>query len=200
MLFSLRRAAFGLVLGFSAAVVGTSSGFAQSNTVSVSKKEIDSLRNQVKEMMTGRATLEKNLETFDTLDFVVYSNQEWTRLHESHDKNIKVNWPDGHTTVGIEKHIEDLKGTFVFAPDTKIKQHPIRFGTGNGEWTAATGVMEGTFSKPMPVEGGKSIQPTGKAFKVPMCTIGHWKNGVMVEESLFWDNQTFMNQMGLGGK
>jgi hypothetical protein len=31
-----------------------------------------------------------------------------------------------------------------------------------------------------------------------MCTIGHWKNGVMDEEYLFWDNQTYMNQIGLG--
>ncbi|MBI4687570.1 MAG: hypothetical protein HY756_07290 [Nitrospirae bacterium] len=39
-----------------------------------------------------RATIEKNLTTFDTLDYVVFSNQEWTRLHESHAKDIKVFW------------------------------------------------------------------------------------------------------------
>ena len=26
----------------------------------------------------------------------------------------------------------------------------------------------------MPIGPGKFIQPTGKAFKMPMCTIGHW--------------------------
>jgi hypothetical protein len=30
-----------------------------------------------------------------------------------------------------------------------------------------------------------------------MCTVGRWKNGVMVEEFLFWDNQTYMKQIGL---
>jgi hypothetical protein len=30
-----------------------------------------------------------------------------------------------------------------------------------------------------------------------MCTVGHSKDGVMIEESLFWDNQTFMKQIGL---
>jgi hypothetical protein len=94
--------------------------------------------------------------------------------------------------------IEDLKALFVYAPDTRIKEHPIRFGDSKGEWTAVTGVMEGTFTKPMPIGGGKFIQPTGKSFKLPMCTIGHWKDGVMFEESLFWDNQTYMNQLGLG--
>ena len=30
-----------------------------------------------------------------------------------------------------------------------------------------------------------------------MATIGRWENGVMVEEWLYWDNQTFMQQIGL---
>ncbi|OCO98030.1 MULTISPECIES: hypothetical protein [unclassified Ensifer] len=58
--------------------------------------------------------------------------------------------------------------------------------------------MEGTFSKPMPIGGGKTIEPTGKAFKIQMATLGHWtKDGVMDEEYLFWDNQGFMKQIGL---
>ncbi|MGA2822692.1 MAG: ester cyclase [Bacteroidales bacterium] len=165
--------------------------------VTVSKTEIDSLRNQIKKMTAGNEVLAKNLVTFDTLDYTVFSNQQWVRLHESHSKDVKVNWPDGHYTVGIEKHIQDLSAMFVYAPDTRIKQHPVRFGSSNGEWTAVTGVMEGTFTKPMPIGGGKFIQPTGKSFRLPMCTIGHWKDGIMFEESLFWDNQTYMNQLGL---
>ena len=160
--------------------------------------KIDSMQLVLKSMADGKATLEKNLSTFDTLDYTVFSNQQWVRLHESHAKDIKVNWPDGHFTIGIEKHIEDLKAMFVYAPDTRIKQHPIRIGSSDGEWTCVTGVFEGTFTKPMPIGNGKFIQPTGKSFKLPMCTIGHWKDGVMIEEYLFWDNQTYMNQLGLG--
>jgi hypothetical protein len=163
----------------------------------VSQSEIDSLRNQINQLTANDATLAKNLATFDTLDYTVFTNQEWTRLHESHAKDIKVYWPDGHMTEGLDKHIEDLKMLFVYAPDTRIKQHPIRFGSGN--MTAVTGVFEGTFTKPMPIGNGKFIQPTGKAFKMPMCTIGIWKpDGTMSEEHLFWDNQTYMNQIGLG--
>jgi hypothetical protein len=180
------------------AMATLSSCIGSGEKISVSKTEIDSLRNQIKEMTTGNETLAKNLVTFDTLDYTVFSNQEWVRLHESHSKDIKVNWPDGNFTTGIERHIADLKAMFVYAPDTRIKQHPIRFGSSTGEWTAVTGVMEGTFTKSMPIGSGKFIQPTGKSFKLPMCTIGHWKNGVMFEESLFWDNQTYMNQLGLG--
>jgi SnoaL-like polyketide cyclase len=143
-------------------------------------------------------TVEKNLKAFDTLDFDVFSNQKWDRLHESHAKDIVVTWPDGHETKGIDKHIEDLKALFVFAPDIAIKTHPIRFGSGT--WTTVTGVMTGTFTKPMPLPDGKSVAPTGKRFAIGMATIGHWKNGTMDHEWLFWDNQDFMNQIGLGGK
>jgi hypothetical protein len=160
--------------------------------------KIDSMQVVIKKMAAGEATLGKNLLTFDTLDYTIFSNQEWVRFHESHSADIIVNWPDGHHTNGLERHIEGLKALFVYAPDTRIKQHPIRFGDKNGEWTCVTGVMEGTFTKPMPTGDGKFIQPTGKAFKLPMCTVGHWKNGVMIEESLFWDNQTYMNQIGMG--
>jgi hypothetical protein len=170
----------------------------KSGNISVRQSEIDSLRNEIKVMTAGNAELARNLATFDTLDYTVFSNAQWVRLHESHSKDVKVNWPDGHFTVGIEKHIQDLAAMFVYAPDTRIKQHPVRFGNSTGEWTAVTGIMEGTFSKPMPIGNGKFIQPTGKSFKLPMCTIGHWVNGIMNEEYLFWDNQTYMNQLGLG--
>src|SRR5207247_3841957 len=83
----------------------------------ISQSEIDSLRTQIKQLTANDATLAKNLATFDTLDYTVFTNQEWTRLHESHAQDIKVYWPDGHVTEGLEKHIEDLKALFVYAPD-----------------------------------------------------------------------------------
>jgi hypothetical protein len=137
----------------------------------------------------------QNIATFDTLDYEVFTGQQWARLHESHSKNVVVHWPDGHQTDGIEKHIEDLKAMFVYAPDTRIKVHTVKIGS--GEWTAVIGIMEGTFTKPMPTPDGKTIQPTGKPYKITMCTVGHWKDGVMTEEYLFWDNLTFMKQIGL---
>ena len=153
------------------------------------------MRSQLKALTVGNEVIAKDLVTFDTLDYTVFSNQEWTRLHESHAKDVKVYWPDGHMTQGIEVHIQDLKALFVYAPDTRIKEHPIRFGS--GKYTAVTGVFEGTFTKPMPVGNGKFIQPTGKAFKMPMATIALWEDGVIVEEHLFWDNLTYMRQIGL---
>lgn len=145
--------------------------------------------------MEARKLEEENLETFDDLDYNVFTGQKWDQFGKSHHDDIVVHWPDGHATKGLATHIKDLQAMFAYAPDTRIKEHPIRIA--EGEWTAVMGIMEGTFTKPMPVGNGKTIPPTNKKFKLPMATIGHWKDGVMVEEWLFWDNQAFMKQIGL---
>lgn len=86
---------------------------------------------------------------------------------------------------------------FVYAPDLKIKEHPVRIVSGDGEWTSVTGVMTGTFTEPMPIGDGKTIPPTGKAFSLSMVTIGHWNGDTMDKEYLFWDGHAFMQQLGL---
>jgi hypothetical protein len=142
--------------------------------------------------------LAKNLATFDELDFQVYTKQDWNNLHKSHSENILVHYPDGHTTTGIPDHIKELDYMWTFAPDNRIEQHPVRFGTVDAEWTAVVGEIKGTFTKPMFLADGTVIQPTGKSYKLPMATIGHWnKQGQMDEEYLFWDNAAFMKQIGV---
>ena len=135
----------------------------------IRQEYVDSLRNILSMTVEGRIALDNNLTAFDTLDFKYFTNQDWTSLKGSHAEDIVVTWPDGHKTTGLEKHIEDLKAMFAKDPDTRITIHPIRFGNASGEWTCVTGLME------------------GKNFSIPMCTVGKWKNGVMVEKYLFWD-------------
>ncbi|WP_343706293.1 ester cyclase [Flavobacterium sp.] len=168
--------------------------FALSTAAMAQKKtDKDDLVKQLKEITAANAQIAKNLEVFDTLDFIVFSNRDWARLHESHAKDIKVHFPDGHTEVGLEQHIKTLDAMFVYAPDTRIKEHPIKIGSGNV--TAVMGYMEGTFTQPMPIGNGNFIKPTGKKFRIPMATIGIWENGVMTEEYLFWDNKSYMDQI-----
>ena len=141
--------------------------------------------------------LAKNLRNFDDLDFRVYSNQQWQELHKSHAANIVVYYPDGSTTTGIPDHIKKLKFMWTFAPDNRITEHPVRFGTAEGEWTAVMGYLDGTFTKAMDLGNGKVIQPTGRKYHLPMATLGHWnKQGTMSEEHLFWDNSSLMHQIG----
>jgi len=78
-----------------------------------------------------------------------------------------------------------------------VDAHPLRLAKDN--LTAVTGVLKGTFSKPMPDGQGGTIAPTGKAFALDMVTVGIWnRQGTMDEEFFFWDNQSFYTKMGLG--
>lgn len=161
--------------------------------------KIDSLQNALKQATSGtggNAIITERLQRFDTLDFDFYSHQKWDSLSISHAGDIIVTYPDGHQTKNLPEHIKQLEPMFVFAPDTKIVSHPVKFGS--GDWTCVIGEMTGTFSKPMPVGDGKTIPPTGKSFKLSMCTVGHWQGGKMTEELLFWDNAALMQQIGLG--
>lgn len=150
---------------------------------------------ELAKIKASEAEQQKNLANFDDLDFNVYSNQKWDELGKSHAADIVVHYPDGHTSTGLAAHIDELKPMFVFAPDTRIKVHPIKIAQGN--LTSVSGVIEGTFTRPMPIGDGKTIAPTNKPFKLDMVTVGVWENGLMKEEYLYWDNQAFMKQIGL---
>lgn len=140
--------------------------------------------------------VQENLKRFDHLDFDAYSQRKDMKLfRDIHCRDVKVVFPDGRVTNGIDQHVTDINGLFNGTPDSRITAHPISFGS--GEWTATTGVMEATFSEPMKLPDGTSIPPTGKKVKMPMATIARWKNGCIAEEHLFWDNAEYMKQLGL---
>ncbi|WP_228853473.1 ester cyclase [Aegicerativicinus sediminis] len=167
-----------------------------SNNEAELQAKIESLEAELQTYQDEKLLIENRLQVFDTLDYEYYTDQKWDKFNESHADDIVVYNPDGSITEGLyPAHIDDLKPMFIFAPDTKIKNHPVRFGS--GDWTAVIGELEGTFSEPMPIGNGKTIPPTGKSFKLTMATIGQWKDGKMIKEYLFWDNQSFMKQIGL---
>ena len=141
--------------------------------------------------------VQDNLKRFDRLDFEAYSHRKDMNLFKQlHCPDVKVVFPDGRVTHGIEQHVSDINnGLFNGTPDSRITSHPISFGS--GDWTVATGVLEATFSEPMKMPDGKSIPPTGKKVKISMATIAKWKNGCIAEEHLFWDNAEYMKQLGV---
>ena len=184
-----------IVIAIGTFFVGLGVGYAVFQTSNQSTITPTGTQTELEKYKIAENLASEHIKTFDNLDFDVFTNQKWDRLKESHSDNITVHWPDGHQTKGIERHIKDLKSMFVYAPDTRIQEHPVKVAS--GEWTSVIGVMEGTFTESMPLPDGSSIPPTGKSFKLVMSTVGHWNNGVMDEEYLFWDNQAFMKQIGL---
>ena len=132
------------ILLIAAAIVSFTSCSNKSENSPNLQAKVDSLQNELKRFTDEKAVTELLLAKFDTLDFEYYSNQKWDMFTHNHADNIKVYYPDGTVTTGLyPQHIDAIKGQFVFAPDTKIKTHPVRFGS--GDWTCVIGEMEGTF-------------------------------------------------------
>jgi hypothetical protein len=105
-------------------------------------------------------------------------------------------WGDGHVTYGLDPHEADLRGMFVFLPNLTVRHHPVRLGA--GEWTVMIGVMEGTFTAPMPSPtGGDPIAPTGNGLRLITATFSHWNEGVMDAEYLTYDTGGMMRQLGI---
>jgi hypothetical protein len=154
-----------------------------------------SAQTELEKYQTDERLAAEHIAKYRTADFDVFTNQRWDRIQESHAKDVVVHWPDGRRTDGIEAHIADLRGMFAYAPDTRIHEHRVEIATAG--WSSIIGIMEGTFTQPMPTPDGKAIPPTGKAFKVEFSAVDHWHNGLIDEEFLFWDNLTFMRQVGI---
>ena len=103
-------------------------------------------------------TVESNLARFDKLDFEAFSKQNWELFNQIHSSDVLVVFPNGRETRGIDQHTKDIFAMFVYAPDTRVTSHPIKFGS--GQWTVSTGILEGTFTQPIPFPDGGTISPT----------------------------------------
>ncbi len=64
-------------------------------------------------------TVEAHLARFDELNFKAYSKQNWELFAQIHADDVIVVGPDGHRTVGIEAHMEEMKRTFAWATDSR---------------------------------------------------------------------------------
>lgn len=145
--------------------------------------------------VAARSRVERHLDAFSDLDLDIFSQRRWAAFQRTYAEDIVVHWPDGEVTRGLDHHLAALRRLFTYAPDTRIVLNPVKFG--QGDWTAVFGEMQGTFTRPMTTPDGRTIDPTGRAFSLPVATIARWKGGRMVEEFLFWDYQTYFRQMGI---
>ena len=82
-------------------------------------------------------------------------------------------------------------------PDNKVKNRPYDVLFGEGDFTCFVTRFTGTFTAPLKQPDGSVIEPTGKSFDVLYSTAAKWHDGRIIEEYLFYDNGTFLEQIGL---
>src|SRR5215471_450246 len=135
---------------------------------------VEELQARIKDLEAELATYrvaeqltQARLERFDELDFVAFSQRfphnDFDLFNEIHTEDVKVyNGGDLEpATTNIKDHDEAMLPYFQMFPDLKIVSHPIAFGQGN--WTCAMGVAEGTFTGTMIGSDGNPIPPNWEA-------------------------------------
>lgn len=82
-------------------------------------------------------------------------------------------------------------------PDNKVENRPYGILLGEGDFTCFVTRFTGTFTAPLKLPGGTRLEPAGKSFDVLYSTAARWRDGRIIEEYLFYNNGTFLRQIGL---
>ncbi len=107
--------------------------------------------------------------------------------------------PDGHILApGVELRGDDQiiswYQVFVTAfPDIK---HEIRATTQENATCVIQARATGTHTGPLASPGG-DIPPTGKSFVLDYVEVARFEDGRIKSEEYYWDNQSFLTQLGL---
>ena len=140
---------------------------------------------------------EQNMELMQTLDDA-WNAQDVEVFRQRHKPDVVVRWPgQPEPTRGIEDHIMESRWFWEAFPDQHLDNRPYRVFFASGDWTCSIARFTGTMTGSLKQWGGAEIQPTGESFEVDFYTVAFWDNGQIVEENLFYDLVTFMNQIGL---
>jgi hypothetical protein len=148
--------------------------------------------------MTVTTTQATNAERMQKLDDA-WNARDWDTFDAYHDSNaVVVYWPgqDDPTRGGHDHGAEAIRFCSAF-PDNRVHNQPYDILFGDGDFTCFVTRFTGTFTAPLELPDGTTIQPTGKSFDVLYSTTAKWNNGKIVEEYLFYDNGTFLKQTGL---
>jgi hypothetical protein len=138
-----------------------------------------------------------NAERMYALD-EAWNSRDWDTFDAYHDHDdVVVYWPGQSTpTRGGPDHRAESERFCRAFPDNKVR-HPYDILFGEDGFTCFVTRFAGTFSAPLELPDRTVVQPTGKSFDVLYSTTARWHSGKIVEEYLFYDNGTFMKQIGL---
>ena len=126
------------------------------------------------------------------------NTQDWPIFEKRHAKDIDVFWPGQEMpTQSRSSHKEEALAFFKIFPYNKVGNQPYKVLFGQGDSTCSVTDFPGSFKGLMTTPEGKVIQPNEKKFKLEFCTVAHGKNGEIIEEKLFYDKISLMQQTGL---
>jgi len=108
------------------------------------------------------------------------------------DVDCEIVTPNG-TVRGIQAQRALGEAFAVAAPDNRLTA--VRTVEA-GDTIVVEGVYSGTHTGPLVGPAG-TIPATGRAFSFPYCDVFQARDGKFVSHHVYWDNATFMAQLGI---
>jgi steroid delta-isomerase-like uncharacterized protein len=94
---------------------------------------------------------------------------------------------------GVQEVAQFLSAFATGFPDASFE---IRQWIESGDWVVAEGFYRGTHTGPLMTPMGE-IPATGKSIELPFATVIQVRDGKLSVHRAYWDNATFMMQLGL---
>lgn len=142
----------------------------------------------------GNNTVKKHLLQLQILNFYGSNKQNFDIIRKIYDDKALMRIANEPGVTDMEKNITEMRKMYITAPDTIITSHSIQFGS--GEWTAVEQIMTGTFTGVYNMDN-IICQPTGNKFEIHACSLIRWNNNRIIEENIYWDNHSFLKQLGI---
>jgi len=98
------------------------------------------------------------------------------------------------TVKGLENFLSRIKGFKQSFPDL---QFDLRTIAETGDIVMVEGLFTGTNTGPMSGPGG-TVPATGKTVRLPFVDVWKISNGQISENRIYYDQVTFLGQLGLG--
>ncbi|MEE9181235.1 MAG: ester cyclase [candidate division NC10 bacterium] len=124
-----------------------------------------------------------------------FNAHDWDRFFGFSDESIVNYAPDLEEPLkGLEAYRERFETNVEAFPDQHIETTRV---FGDAEWVVLEGVYSGTHEGAFPGPGGEKIPPTHKRVELPLALVFKIEGGKVTEEHDYYDNLTFMSQLGL---
>jgi ketosteroid isomerase-like protein len=133
-------------------------------------------------------------EVLDRLTDAVFTIRDLKAIADLYAENAVAVTPDQGEIVGRERIVEWHKQFMDAFPDARYESER-KYESGN---TAIDeGAFIGTHTGPLAGPSGDMIQATGREVDVRACDIGDVEDGVVVAHRFYFDQMSFLGQLGL---
>ncbi len=124
-----------------------------------------------------------------------FNAQDWDRFFAFDDESIVTYAPNLEEPLkGLEAYKERFETNVEAFPDQHIETKRV---FGDAEWVVLEGVFTGTHKGAFLGPGGEEIPPTHRRVELPLALVFKIEGGKVTEEHDYYDNLTFMSQLGL---